>query len=296
MKKFFLLSTLLLSVLFFSYKIAKAETLSVSYPLRDTFQEEEVYAWVLLRRALEESGVEFTLQPSPVTSFHNKRIISSWHKGDHKINIFWAGTSKEFEQEANPVRIPIMGGLLGIRLFLIHRASQPQFESINHISELVNFTGAQGLGWSDTQILRKQGLKIEEYKYKQLYMMLNNRRFDYFPRAITEAYDELAHYGKENPSLVVEKKLALKYPFAGFFFVAKENKKLHDAIYSGLSRLHETGEFQNILRTHPATANVFQKARLRDRTIFEIENAYMSEKTLSIPEKYWFNLDWLNED
>ena len=211
-----------------------ADELKVIYGTRYGGESRNDYPVQLLELALEKSGRPYRLEAYdiPVTQSRAMLMLEQ-NKG---ISVYYAGTSAEFERNLAPVRIPLYRGLLGYRIFIINKATQPLFSRISTLTELAAMRAGQGTGWSDVEILRKAGLDVSEAPYESLLKMLQLRRIDYFPRGINEAFPETEQHVETFPSLHVEQDLLLVYPFALFFFVNKDNHALHDALYDGPGR------------------------------------------------------------
>jgi hypothetical protein len=92
-----------------------------------------------------------------------------------------------------PIKIPTMRGLLGYRVFLIHRNKLPLFQQIKTFEQLKK-KAVLGFGshWPDIKIYHKNGLTTESApQYKALFRMLNFKRFDFIPRGASEVILEL---------------------------------------------------------------------------------------------------------
>jgi hypothetical protein len=272
-------------------KSVYAEPIQAVFPKGEGRQQESSYTYQLLKLALEKSNLPYELKLSE-QSMPEARARQLIAKNSDTVTVVFSGTSKEFEKQLNPVRIPLYGGLLGHRLFLIHKDQQENFNTVNSLNDLKNLTSGQGLNWSDIEILEASGLEVHTTKYPLLFRLLDKKRIDYFPRGASEIFGEYAQFKTNIPSLAIEQKLVLVYPFASFFFVSKENKVLHDAIYQGLEAAHKDGSFLNFFRNHPTTANVLSQANLAHRLRLDIPNPLMTEETLNIDKEYWFNSNW----
>ncbi|WAJ71765.1 hypothetical protein [Catenovulum adriaticum] len=64
---------------------------------------------------------------------------------------------KDIEERLTPIRIPILKGLLGHRIFIIREGEQKRFSRINSFNDLLKLKAGQGKLWSDTQILKSSG-------------------------------------------------------------------------------------------------------------------------------------------
>ena len=101
------------------------------------------------------------------------------------------------------------------------------------LEDLKKFSAGPGRFWGDTQILKANQIPVvTPVKYHNLFPMLEGGRFDYFPRAVHEPWNEVV--ANKELNLKVEYNLLLVYPFAMYLFVSKQDRALHDKIYQGL--------------------------------------------------------------
>ncbi|NRD75456.1 transporter substrate-binding domain-containing protein [Shewanella sp. VB17] len=285
---------LFLSVIWcFSPRVAVAK-LMVVYP-NVNGDGINLFGYAALKLALEKSGVDFELVVSDyaVNTLRIRKLIK-----DSKISISDFGTSQDFEDEFLPIYIPIDLGLNGWRIFVINRESQLVFDQIKTIESLADKVAGQGIGWPDADILRSADLPVVEAPdLINLFKMVNNHRFDYFPLGANEAHYLLETYKNKEKldNLIVEKNIVLIYPFGRLFFVKKNNIELYDAVRKGLVKSFSDGSFFKLFRHHKSNKSLFEKANLSDRIQINIGNSNMSEEFKRIPEKYFFNLNMLGE-
>jgi len=211
---------------------------------------------------------------------------------DADVTVMSAGTRIEFEEKLSAIYFPIYGGLIGHRLLIIHKDNVDRFAQVKSLEDLSQLVAGQGYNWPDLDVFEHAKLPVHADEYQTLFKLVELQRIDYFPRGANEPFSELERFKLEHPSLIVEPNLLLVYPFALYFFVSNENQRLHDAILSGLQKAHADGSFLEFFRTHPATKLMLGEAKLENRMRFELDNPTMSEETLSIPKKYWFNMSW----
>ena len=67
-----------------------------------------------------------------------------------------------------------------------------------------------------------------------------------------------------------------------YFFVNKDNTKLHDRILLGLNKAIANGKFDQLFYHHPVTENMLLLANLDKRIVFELENPLLSPKSKAI--------------
>jgi len=118
-----------------------------------------------------------------------------------------------------------------------------------------------------------------------LYPMLQNQRFDFFPRGINEAWDNLLQHGKAAPDMVVEERLALFYPLVQCFVVAKTNHLLADRIERGLQRALADGSMKRLFFAfHQADID---RAQISLRRILTLTNPVLPLEGPVVDTRWW---------
>ena len=208
-------------------------------------------------------------------------------KQNKGIDVVWTMTSVKREAELQAVRIPLLKGLLGYRIFIIRKGEEARFAGIQTLDALKHLTAGQGYDWPDTKILRASGIKvITGTNYNGLFGMLQHKRFDYFPRGVNEAWAEIKAHPDKN--LVVEKNLLLQYPAPIYFFVNKENKKLADRLERGLRIAIKDGSFEELFKNHPANKEIFELAKIDKRKIIRLQNPLLPQETPFAEKALWY--------
>ena len=277
-----------LIVFVFSFFVLNyAQAIEIRIPITSHMKTRDSYQLGLLKLAMEKSKVPFTLVFRK-KEWTQKRIVSMLRQGK-AIDLYWIGTSKELEKTLLPVRIPLYRGLLGHRIFIIHKKDQSRFDAVNTLDDLRQMKAVQGSGWTDIDILKTAGLKTYANKYKNIFKMINRGgKIDYFPRGVMEAFGEIWARQDKYPNLAIEKHVLLVYPFAMFFFVSPSNPKLAKTIELGLKLAYEDGSFEKYLKNDPSIQAIFRKSNLDNRVRLEIDNPLLSTETIAIPSKYWY--------
>jgi len=248
-------------------------------------QDELVYDILNLALSKVSSNVEIS---ESLDSRSEARIREEVQAGN--LDLMWGGASPTNESKMLTVRIPILKGLLGHRIFIIRKGEQYKFDNVHTISDLKKLYAGQGTFWGDTDILKKAGIPVyTSIKYPNLFLMIDGERFDYFPRAINEPWDEVS--SRKEMNLAVEKKLMLVYPYAMYFFVKKNNKYLHDKIYKGFEMAIQDGSFDELFFNSPIINNMFKKINIEQRRVLKIENPYMHPNTPLEREEFWLDLN-----
>ena len=216
--------------------------------------------------------------------------MSKIESGD--LDVMWSGTDQEKDQRMNPIRIPVLKGLLGHRIFLIRSADRARFANIDTFQDLLNYKAGQGTFWGDTQILKNANIPtVTTIKYKNLFPMLEGSRFDYFPRALHEPFIEVENH--PDLDLVVDENIMLVYPYAMFFYVNKQNSELHSLIYTGLEASIQDGSYDALFFSNTMIQDVLTKANLSQRQVFRIENPFLHPDTPLDRAEFWLNINKL---
>lgn len=199
-------------------------------------------------------------------------------------------TSSEREENLLAIKIPIMAGILGMRVFLIHRDQQLAFSKITNLIELQSFVAGFGEHWGDLKILQENKLPVEPVaKYSSLFSMLNAKRFDYFPRGINEIFGEYEKHKNSLSNIVVEKHIAIYYPYPVYFFVTNEDEALASLIRTGLKKSLVDGNFKALFLRHHS--QLLTALDFNNRLIFNLTNSELP-KDVSIENMDW----WLKEE
>lgn len=202
--------------------------------------------------------------------------------------VIWTMTDKEREQQLRPIRIPLCKGLFGYRVLLIRANDQERFNQVRDLNGLSELLAGQGTHWPDTPIMQRNGLRVTTAETTEsLFRMINAKRFDYFPRGISEAWFELAQRKEKN--LVVEKNIMLYYPAALYFFVNKSNEALAVRIETGLEKLIDSGEFDEFFYRHPRVN--FGLENLTSRHVIKLDNPFLPSGVPVNNPRYWIDLN-----
>ena len=248
------------------------------------------YVLQLLCQALERSKAKNeAIQLLPVDEYFTQaRLMAELQKGTN-IDLIWTMTTKEREISMQPIRVPILKGLLGQRVFLIRQDQQESFSKINHLSELSKLVAGQGSHWPDTDILRENGLTVlTSTHYELLFNMLKGGRFHYFPRGLNEAWAEVEAHTVDG--LMVEQHLLLSYPAPMYFFVHNDNVELAKRLETGLAKMINDGSFDRLFNSHPSIAGIVERAQLDRRKIFTLTNSSLPSETPLSDPRYWLQI------
>ncbi|WAJ70600.1 diguanylate cyclase [Catenovulum adriaticum] len=247
------------------------------------------YFIALIELALAKANVEqqFSIIESS-QNFNQQQQVERIKNGE--LSIMWAGTQPDYEHNLLPIRIPLMKGLQGHRLFIIRPDQQAAFSKVDSLSALKTLKAGQGRFWGDTEILKFSGLPVvTSVKKENLFYMLEGGRFDYFPLAVHEPWDEVLN--RPTLGLMVEKHILLVYPMAMYFFVSRDNPDLHRLIVQGLEQAIADGSFDELFYNAPHIKNALKLAKLSQRQVIRIPNPTLTEQTPLKRKALWLNLE-----
>ncbi|UPQ89174.1 diguanylate cyclase [Vibrio sinaloensis] len=265
--------------------LAHADTVTVRKV--EGLKEEIVFDILKLALSKTRPNVQFS---TATEEYNEARLMEEVISGN--IDVMWAGAAPDKEEKMLTVRIPILKGLLGHRIFIIRKEDQARFASIQTLNQLKAFDAGQGTFWGDTKVLKAAQIPtITTIKYANLFPMLEGGRFDYFPRAVHEPWSEVDSRPELN--LTIDKNVMLVYPFAMYFFVSPNNQTLHDDIYNGFEMAIQDGSFDDLFFNHPMIKEVLAKANLKERMVFRIPNPYMHEETPFDRKEFWLDVSKL---
>lgn len=256
---------------------------SKKYP--DPKQSYFVELLTLALEASKEKYGAYQLQPVAIEMAQGRTSIML--QRNELIDLTWRMTTKELEQKLQAIYFPILKGLMGHRIFIIRKSEQSLFTKELSLENLKEIHLGQGNNWPDADVLLANGFSVIQGYDIHLLEMLKKGRFNYFPRALHEPWYEIIN----EPDLIVEENLMIKYPAPMFFFVNKHNKLLQQRLEFGLSQLLNSGKFEQFFLNHPVTSGILAKANVNNRRIFELKNPLLSEqvKKLLLDERLWIS-------
>ncbi len=277
------ISFLLLTYCLFAFlSLASAQTVLV--PKVEGEKEQILYD--ILALALSKSAPSMTSATLPEV-LNEAQLVSEVES--ENLDVMWSGGDKEKDERLQAVRIPVLKGLLGHRIFLIRSQDKARFATIKMFEDLLQFEAGQGRFWGDTQILKSADIPtVTTIKYKNLFPMLEGGRFDYFPRALHEPFIEAENH--KHLDLVVDTNVMLVYPYAMYFYVNKGDQRLHDLIYSGFEKAIEDGSYDKLFFNNSMIQDVLTKANIGERTVFRVGNPHLHPDTPLDRTEFWLDI------
>lgn len=228
-----------------------------------------LYAKEILLTALRKTEKQYgsaVLKHTPVKNEERaKSLIVRKNYGD----IIVGATRRSWERELICIKVPILKGLMGMRVLLINKDQQQKYSNITTLSALKEKNLGAGDTWAITHIFKQTGFKVvTSSQYESLFKMLNKKRFDFFPRGINEVLDEHRVRKVEYPNLHIEESILLKVPLPVYFFANPRKPKLAERVITGLNLMIADGTFDDIFDNHYKTE--LKQLNLDKRKVFVV--------------------------
>lgn len=274
-----------------SFAEARQAMRYVYHPPESSLDVRYLYHWEILRTALEKTGAKwgpYEMVPSEIMS--ERRQAFELKNATGKLTVMYLSTTRDFEKNLVPVRIPVDRNLGGYCVFLIRKEDQKRFDGVRTLDDLRRFRYGLGLDWIDVDILRSNRFTvITGSSYEGLFEMLNSRRFDIFLRGAVEVLDEYDHHKEALPDLAIEEHLIFYYPLPMYFWFPKtaEGKRLAARAEEGMRKMIADGTYDAIFDKYQRRK--IERLRLKERRIFRITNPNIGPETPLRDKRLWFD-------
>lgn len=260
----------------------------VTYTGTDSPEGEDsrnLYFIELLKQALAHADKGYQVKVSVRGASHARQMKLVV---DGKINVMWDAPGPEMSSQLMPIEIPIDKGLIGWRLFFIRKENQRLFTHSTTLEELKKIRLGQVKSWHDTSILKANQMNVVATpNYFSSFKMLASNRFAYFPRSVSEIWQEQEERKDLLDNIVIEKNLVLHYPIAYFYYVNKNNHELAKDLQSGLEKMLADGSFDRLFNQY--NSKQIQLAEFHKRKVIQINNPYLPIETYQKFQDFWFD-------
>lgn len=246
------------------------------------------YRWKLLELALAHAPEKGASEPTRLVPYADditqNRGMQLLQTGG--IDVIALGTNSEREARMLPIKIDILRGIVGFRVFVIRSADQTRIARMDEQTLRKELTFGLNSQWADLPIMRANGFTVEtSSSYENLFGMLVAKRFDAFPRGLNEAGRELGERRLAYPQLAVERTKALYFPYPVYFWVNKDNAALAQRIEHGLTAALADGSFRKLFETYHATEIALLAKEKRQ--VIRLNNPVLPPDTV-VPDTHWW--------
>jgi hypothetical protein len=282
---------LLAGLSIWSAMIPPVLALDVVKPLKsEEFLVRYAYPFELLTEVLKRTTATYGpyveqpyTEPISVARSHQEALTGK------RINVMISDAGhRELDEDMIPIPFPIDKGLLGYRVALIVADNQPKIDAVHTLDQFRMLSIGQGSNWGDVRVYQYNHAPVMTADtYDSLFLMLLDRRFDLFPRGVTEAPEELRAYGSRYPKLAIDRHLLIRYPYGQFFYVSKSAPRLAARIRDGLDRMERDGSFDAFFNQH--FSQQLAELKLGQRTLIELQNPFLPAWVPLSRKELWFD-------
>jgi ABC-type amino acid transport substrate-binding protein len=247
----------------------------------------DVLAVVLERTRASHGDYRLTTTPDPAQALRFRHARTS---SDIQVNVVILTIGPDWSDTLMPVRIPLLRGLLGYRLLLIHRQDLDRFSRINTLDDLKEVSFGSVDHWTDTAILKNAGLKVVTGNtYAGLFKMLEAGRFETLTRGVHQIEQEMAAIEK-NPGndIVVEPHLLMHYFLPVYFWFSRdpEGQRRAERVKAGLQMMVADGSLERMFNERFGA--VIAKYDLAHRTVIELPDSLLVPEDPINDARLWY--------
>ena len=267
---------------------ARAEMAYVYSGIGDTSAKDDFVSMVLIT-ALDRTTASYgpyTLRKVPEQP--RIRQIRDLDRGAGELSFAILGTAHNVSERLRPILIPIDKGIIGYRILMIRRSQQQEFAEVRTVEDLKRFSYGQNFSWDDVDILRANGLLVQTGDdFDGLYQMLARRRFDAFPRGVSEIGLEYQLRGPADPDLQIEQDLLIYYPLPLYFWFSRspQGERLAKRLEEGMWSMINDGSYDALLWKHARPA--LQGLDLAHRRVLVLGNPLLPPRTPLNDTRLW---------
>ncbi|AWB66149.1 hypothetical protein C2869_06720 [Saccharobesus litoralis] len=201
-------------------------------------------------------------------------------------DLTYAVTRPHWEAQLLTVRVPLLKGLMGYRVFFIHKDTQDYFTKIDNLKRLKLIRLGSGRGWSFSNLYQQQHFKVVLGEdTSALIKMLNKGRLDYFPRGIVEVKEELARFKPHYANLTIEESLVTYTPMPVYFFINPNNPELAKRLRRGLQNIIDNGEYEQKFAQYFAKS--IKQLNVKQRRLLTIPNTTLTTESRQNLASFW---------
>jgi hypothetical protein len=267
----------------FAPPLAAAEAAIRFFPVGPIYE----YRWKLLELALAhtqkpgEAPLRLLPYSEEITQNRSMMLLEAG-----QIEVLALGTNGEREARMRPIKIDILRGIVGYRVFVIRAADQARIARMDAQALRRSLSFGLNSQWADLPVLQANGFTVvTSSNYENLFGMLAEGRFDAFARGLNEAYRELDARRQKYPQLAVEQSKALYFDYPVYFWVHLQNTALAERIERGLKLALADGSFRRLFESYHA-AEIAQ-LRKEKRQVIRLDNPFLPVLT-PVPDTRWW--------
>lgn len=189
----------------------------------------------------------------------------------HDLFVTVAGNKKLAKEKKILLPQPLMKGLLGYRILIIRQDDAERFAEIDSAEGLKPLRMGIPETWADADLFRHNGYTVvERGDFDSLFERLAAGEIDYVAFGANEVEGVFSERAQPVGDLAIEPSLLLYYPFPLVFYVAPDEPELAKRLETGLQRIQDSGQLQEIFTRH--NGDVVQALDLHQRQLIKLQN------------------------
>lgn len=217
----------------------------------------------------------------------HQRAFQRMNNGEG-IDIVIGYATQERIEKYNAIELPVMKGLNGWRIALIHQDNRDIFKEVDNLDKLAMFSSGLFHSWTDTKILKANGVKVVPgSSFPGLFQMLATKRFDYFPLSLIEILPIKEKFVSDEAKVIIENNIIIRYPTCFYFYVAKSNTQLSQQLTTGFEAIIANGIFNKIFEKHHGDS--LHRFMSQQRKIIQLDNPLLPKSTPINRTELWLN-------
>ena len=228
------------------------------YKLWGGLEGRHAYQVELFKLAMQKTEMDY---PAYTLTYYNQRLGSLRGRREiargELINVYIAPprpADGPLESQIISIPVPLLKGLLGYRKLIVRTKDIQLFEKIENDEQLKAFQVGQARGWPDVEVYRHNGYPIiDSGAFGDLFLMLEQKRFDYLPLGIMEVERALSSYSAKSDSLSILSNIYIYYPHPAIFHLSAKQPRLAERLEAGLRLSMEDGSMDRLFASHFAT-------------------------------------------
>ncbi|MFT7559839.1 MAG: ABC-type amino acid transport substrate-binding protein [Flavobacteriales bacterium] len=247
------------------------------------------YYQQLVTRALlatSDSHGEFEIRLTP-KKFPAKRLIEEVRKAK-QLNLYTVPATYKIigDDPLIAIPIPLLQGISGFRIPIIHNNQIERFKNISTLDDLKRITIGQATGWADIEIYEANNLHVKSAPYESLYALTNIGRIDTLLLGAEQVEASLMKRKERYPNLVIDDSTLVYYPLPVFFFVSKKEPELAERLRIGLEALIVSGEMKDLFNEH--FEERLNALNIENRQLIRLNNPYLIDGIPFERKELWF--------
>lgn len=208
------------------------------------------------------------------------------------LDVMIGYATHERVQKYQAIEYPIMKGINGWRVALVHEDNANLLRGVTALKQLQNYIPGMFHTWTDNIIFSANGIdSIKGTDLAGIFRMLNTKRFDYFPLSILEAAREAELYKNQyDLAIKVDQHIIITYPVCFYFYVDKSNQVLAKDLNDGFENIVVSGLYDAIFTKHHK--DIIKEYLTANRKVIRLTNPLLPDSVPLDRYELWLHYQY----